>query len=131
MFIPWDFGIINAIKKELGAAIFPPSPPRELRKTPYLVFELKKIMQGKNLMSRVEFVITIVDNENVSSESIGIMKSIGKIISQELTLHQENGIIGSARIKIDSLESRKNHLILNMVAILKLKAIYEDGENDD
>ncbi|MDR3179432.1 MAG: hypothetical protein LBT70_00850 [Holosporaceae bacterium] len=129
--LPWDFGIINAIKKELSAAIFPSTPPDELRKTPYLIFELKNIIHGKNLMSRVEFVVSIVDDKCVTSESMKIMKSISKITAQELTLSQGNVAIGSAKIKIDSIESRKNLLLLNMIAILKLKAIYEDGESDD
>ncbi|MDR2794792.1 MAG: hypothetical protein LBB12_03380 [Holosporaceae bacterium] len=129
--LPWDFGIINAIKKELCTAIFPPNPPDEFRKTPYLIFELKNIIHGKNLMSRVEFVISIVDDKCVTSDSMKIMKSISKITAQELTLSQGNFAIGSAKIKIDSIESRKNLLILNMIAILKLKAIYEDGESND
>ncbi|MDR2681437.1 MAG: hypothetical protein LBB29_00075 [Holosporaceae bacterium] len=129
--LPWDFGIINAIKKELSAAVFPSTPPSELHQTPYLIFELKNIAHGKNLMSRVEFVITIVDDKCVTSESMSVMKAISKIISQELTLSQGNVSIGSAKIKINSIESRKNLLLLNMIAILRLKAIYEDGENND
>ncbi|MDR0677208.1 MAG: hypothetical protein LBF57_00840 [Holosporaceae bacterium] len=123
---PWDFGIINAIRKELQCAIFPANPPEELRKTPYLIFELKNILQGKNLLSRAEFSITIVDNE----EKFGfiVLRSINKIISRELTLSQGEAVIGSAKAKINSVESKGNSLILNMVAILKLEAIYEDEE---
>jgi hypothetical protein len=124
--IPWDLGIINAIKKELELAIFPSDPPEELHKTPYLLFELKNILQGKNLMSRVEFSITIVDNKEVTSAGFEILKAINKLISKELTLSQEDFIIGSAKTKINSIESKKNRLILNLIAILKLKAVYED-----
>ncbi|MDR0678310.1 MAG: hypothetical protein LBF44_02110 [Holosporaceae bacterium] len=125
--IPWDLGIINAIKKELEFAIFPSNPPEEFgKKTPYLIFELKNILQGKNLMSRVEFSITIVDNKEVTSASFEILKAINKIISKELTLSQDETPIGSAKIKINSIESKKNNLILNLVAILRLEAVYED-----
>ncbi|MDR3151221.1 MAG: hypothetical protein LBT67_00015 [Holosporaceae bacterium] len=135
MFLPWDFGIINAIKKGLTTVIFPSSPPEMLRKTPYIIFELKDIRQGKNLMSRVEFVLTIVDGNDddgnsCSGKSIQVLQNITKIISRELTLYQEESIIGSAKIKIESIENRKNNLRLNLVAILQLKAIYEDDAND-
>jgi hypothetical protein len=124
--IPWDLGIIKAIGKELEHAIFPSNPPEEMRKTPYLIFELKNVLQGKNLTSRAEFSITIVEGKGVASASFEILKAINKIISKELTLSQDDFEIGSARAKISSIENKKNNLILNLVAILKLKAIYED-----
>ncbi|MDR1361866.1 MAG: hypothetical protein LBJ16_01460 [Holosporaceae bacterium] len=133
MFFPWDFGIINAIKKGLEAtAIFPSPPPEKLRKTPYLIFELKDIRQGANLRSRVEFGLTIVDEngDETSGKSVQVLRSITRIISRELTLYQEDSIIGSARVKVESIESRKNNLRLTLVAILQLKAIYEDIPND-
>jgi hypothetical protein len=129
--LPWDFGIINAIKKELAFSIFPNTPPEEMRKTPYLIFELKNIRQGKNLLSRVEFTLTIVDDENISGRGLNILKNINRIISKQLTLSQSNATIGSARVKIDSIESRQNNLIVNLVAILQLEALYEDTEISD
>ena len=79
-------------------------------------------------MSRAEFTLTIVDNKEISGESLTILKNINKIISKELTLRQSDFTIGTARIKVDSVESKKNNLIMNLVAILQLKAIYENGE---
>lgn len=125
---PWDFGIINAIKKELICSIFPSHPPEDKRNAPYLIFELKKIQQGKSLKSKAEFTITIVDDKNNSGKSLNILKNINRIISKDLTLSQSNYTIGSAKIKVDSVENKKNNLVLNMVAILELKAIYEDNE---
>ncbi|MDR1375203.1 MAG: hypothetical protein LBJ45_00100 [Holosporaceae bacterium] len=124
--LPWDMGIINAIKKELTWPIFPSKPPEGLRKTPHLILELQNVLQGKNLMSRVEFLITIVDKDEVTGAAFEILRSINKIISKELTLFQGNSSIGSAKIKINSIASKGNSLILNLVAILQLKAIYED-----
>ena len=124
----WDFGIINAIKNQFALSIFPSEPPEELRKTPYLIFELKNVLQGKNLMSRAEFTLTIVDNKEMSGESLNILKNINKIISKELTLCQDDFKIGTACIKVDSVESKKNNLTINLVAILRLNAIYEDEE---
>ncbi|MDR3187463.1 MAG: hypothetical protein LBT63_03495 [Holosporaceae bacterium] len=124
--LPWDMGIINAIKKELKWPIFPSKPPEELRKTPHIIFELQNVLQGKNLMSRVEFLVTIVDRDEVTGAAFEVLRAINKIISKELTLFQENCAIGSAKIKINSIASKENSLILNLVAILQLKAIYED-----
>jgi hypothetical protein len=84
------------------------------------------ILQGKNLISRVEFLITIVNNNEITSAGFEILKTINKLISRELTLSQDDSPIGSAKIKINSVESRKNNLVLTLVAILKLAAIYED-----
>jgi hypothetical protein len=124
--IPWDLGIIKAIGKELGEAIFPSSPPEETYKTPYLIFELKNYMYGVNLRSRVEFSITIVDDREVTSASYDIMRAINKIICQKLTLSQGNSVIGTAKTKVDSVEKRKNKLTLNMIAMLDMEAIYEN-----
>jgi hypothetical protein len=74
----------------------------------------------------VEFLITIVDRDEVTGTAFEVLRVINKIISKELTLFQENSVIGSAKIKINSVASKENSLILNLVAILQLKAIYED-----
>ncbi|MDR0555395.1 MAG: hypothetical protein LBG20_00040 [Holosporaceae bacterium] len=126
--IPWDLGLIRAMGKELAFAIFPSHPPEEMRKTPYLIFELKNVLQGKNLISRVEFSITVMDGKEVTSASYNVLKAINKIISKELILAQDDAEIGRAKIKIDSVESKKNNLMVHLVAILKMKAIYEDED---
>lgn len=124
--LPWDFGIINAIRKEIEFAIFPSIPPKELQKKPYLVFELKNVLMGKNLTSRVEFTITIVDENEISGTCFNIVHVIDRLISKELSLSQGNFEIGKAKIKLTNVESRRNNLILNFVGILKMVAIYED-----
>ena len=127
--IPWDFGIIRAIKELLGIAIFPSMPPEDMKKSPYIIFELKDILQGKNLLYRVGFALTLIDNNE--GKNLEILKSITKIIRKELTLKQGNFVIGSARIKIESVESKGINLIINFAALLQLKAIYEDGETEN
>ena len=127
--IPWDFGIKNAIEKELGISLFPFSAPSEEKRTsPYLVIEFKNLIQGKNLTARAEFTITIANEKEITAKSFEISKNIGKIAQKELTLFQGDAIIGSAKFKIISIESKKNNLILNVVALLWLKAIYENDE---
>ena len=127
--IPWDFGIIRAIKELLGISIFPSMPPEDMKKSPYIIFELKDILQGKNLLYRVGFTLTLIDNNE--GKNLEILKSITKIIRKELTLKQGNFVIGSARIKIESVESKGINLIINFAALLQLKAIYEDGETEN
>lgn len=127
--IPWDFGIIRAIKELLGISIFPSMPPEDMKKSPYIIFELKDILQGKNLLYRVGFTLTLIDNNE--GKNLEILKSITKIIRKELTLKQGNFVIGSARMKIESVESKGINSIINFAALLQLKAIYEDGETEN
>jgi hypothetical protein len=126
--IPWDFGIIRAIKELLGISIFPsaPSPEHVIKENPYIIFQLNDILQGKNLLYRVGFTLTLIDNNE--GKNLEILKNITKIIRKELTLKQGEFIIGSARIKTESVESKGSNLIINFAALLQLKAIYEDGE---
>lgn len=126
--LPWDFGIINAIKREIEYAIFPSTPPEDKRETPYLIFELRNIVMGKNLTSRAEFTITIVDDKEVTGACFEVMRVLSKLTSKELTLSQEDFVLGTARIKLNTVESRKNNLILNFVGILKMVGIYEDDD---
>lgn len=127
--IPWDFGIKNAIEKELGISLFPFSAPSEEKRiSPYLIIEFKNLVQGKNLTSRADFAITIVNEREITAESFEISKNLEKIARKELTLYQGKKVIGSAKFKIISLESKKNNLILNITALLCLKAIYENDE---
>ncbi|MBQ7674234.1 MAG: hypothetical protein IJT36_06965 [Alphaproteobacteria bacterium] len=127
--IPWDFGIIQAIKDQLGMAIFPSTPPKSLNENPHVIFELKDILQGKNFLYRVGFTLTLVDNNEGSN--LEILKKITKIIRKELTLQQGEFEIGSAKIKIESVESKRDKLIINLAALLQLKTIYEDEDGDD
>ncbi len=128
--IPWDFGIIRAIKELLGISIFPsaPSPEHVIKESPYIIFQLNDILQGKNLLYRVGFTLTLIDNNE--GKNLEILKNITKIIRKELTLKQGEFIIGSARIKTESVESKGSNLIINFAALLQLKAIYEDGEEE-
>lgn len=128
--IPWDFGVINAIKKKLNVEVFPSDPPQELGKSRYLIFNLKNIKEGINRIAKMEFSLIIVDKEETSGYTYAILRKINRVISSELDLYQGNFAIGSARVKINYLENKKNMLILNLEAILQLKALYENGEYD-
>lgn len=127
--IPWDFGIISAIKDQLGIAIFPSTPPKDFQTKPHLTFELNDIMQGKNCVYKVGFKMKIVDNnEGINLE---ILKKISRIIRKELTLKEGKFVLGSARIKIESVESKSNVLTVNFVALLQINNGYEESEKGD
>jgi hypothetical protein len=123
---PWDFGIIDAIKRGIGLDIYPSHPPDNLYRAPYLVFELKNIRTEKRMLSRIEFAMTLVEDDNSTGEYFKILKTINKIISGELILGQEESRIGTARIKITSVECKKNTLILNCIAMLRLMPSGDD-----
>ena len=74
--IPWDFGIIRAIKELLGISIFPsaPSPEHIIKENPYIIFQLNDILQGKNLLYRVGFTLTLIDNNE--GKNLEILKKI-------------------------------------------------------
>jgi hypothetical protein len=126
---PWDFGIINAIKQGIGLDIYPSQPPDNQFKAPYFVFELKNIRTDIKWSSRVEFIMTLVADENGTDEYLEILKIIKKIISGELTLNQKDSKIGTARIKITSVECKKNSLILNCTALLRLMPSCENNHD--
>jgi hypothetical protein len=129
--LPWDFGVINAIKSELAFPIFPSAPPDGMGKTPYLIFELKSIQQCGNFKAKTEFSLTIIDSKDISGESLNILRNINCIIRKELVLSQSNSVIGSAKVKVDSIGNKKNCLIINLISILQLKEIYEDGGKNE
>ena len=57
-----------------------------------------------------------------------IIKTMKKAIAQKLTLKQGNFEIGTAQIKLEKFVTKKNNLILDLTALLYLKAIYDDIE---
>lgn len=124
MIIPWDFGIINAIKEQLGLAIFPSVPQQSTRQNPQIIFELKDIRQGKNQLYRVEFSLTLIDKNE--GKNLEILKNITKLIRKKLSLKQENFTIGSARAKINLITTKGNRMEIDLIALLQLN----DGENE-
>lgn len=127
--IPWDFGIIKAIKDQLGISIFPSNPPEIFQKKAHLIFELNDIVQGKTGTYKVGFKMKIVDNNE--GTNLEILKKITRIVRKELTLKESKNTLGSARIKIESVESKSDILTVNFIALLQLKTTYEDDDEDD
>ncbi len=126
--IPWDFGLINTLKNLLDISIFPSEPPEEQRKTPYIILELLNIEQNINLVTKLGLKLTIVYNQEQMPAYYSIIKTMKKAIAQKLTLKQGNFEIGTAQIKLEKFVTKKNNLILDLTALLYLKAIYDDIE---
>lgn len=123
---PWDFGIINALNKESKFKIIPNNSQNNVIEEPCLLFELKNILQCKNFTAKADFSLTVIENDG---NSMDMLKDVNKIICKDLDLYQSSCKIGTAKIKVNSIENKKNLLTLNLSAILNLKAIYED-ENE-
>ena len=130
--IPWDFGLINALRAKLDVGIFPPDPPNERLQTPHIILELKNIRRGIGWTTRVELQLKIVDDENPSSAANEITKNIQKIITEKLTLKRGRLKIGEANIKLEKIVIGGSSTILNLTALLNLKTIYNnDGNQED
>ena len=124
---PWDFGLINALTKLLKVAIFPSEPPADMsHKKPYIVLEIKDFLQNVNLMTRLNFRMTFVYDEEVMPNYFDVISIIKKATADKLTLSQGGIQIGSAQIKLNKFANKKNALILDLTALLQLTAIYED-----
>ncbi len=123
---PWDFGIINVLNEESKFKIIPYDTPKGMIRGPCLLFELKSMMQHKNFTTKAEFTLTVVEGTERNGSSAEIMKEINRVINADLVLHQSEEEIGTARVKIESVENKKNTFLLNLVAIILLKPIYED-----
>ena len=134
--IPWDFGLINALKEKLKLKIFPAElpdnfPEENLTKMPYWVFELKNIKQGINLTTRGEFQMRVVEEES-SDNNIGeYVQIFNNISGKDFELRVGKAKIGVAKIKLEKVVTTKKDTILNFIALLNFDAIYEDidGEN--
>lgn len=126
----WDFGVINALKEGLDMEVFPSDPIEKIAQTPYLIFELKNVLYGKNLSSRVECIIKIINANYDNTKVFEVLKKINQVITKKLSLYQGALCIGSAKMKINSLETKGDVTILSLIGILQLLAIYDNMESD-
>lgn len=119
--LPWDFGIINAIKKELSDyAVYPSNPPIESQIFPYIVVSMKNSRINANSTVLVEMLLSIVDRDNVSNTSYTILRALMKLMRRELTLRGEENDIGKAYFRINHVDTKQNALILNLTGILNV-----------
>lgn len=124
--IPWDFGLINALKKALTYKVLPSASESE--EPPYIIFGFERYFQKNIFTISVDFSLEIIDINEWNNERFEIAKKIGKVISSPLRLYCKNENIGHACVKNISLENKQNSLILKMTAMLYLSPIYGDEE---
>lgn len=124
--IPWDFGLINALKKQLNYKVLPSANENE--EPPYIIFSLGKYFQKNIFATSVDFSLKIVDANEWTNERFETAKKINKIIRFPLYLYDKNEKIGHALVKNISLESSQNNLILKMTAMVYLSSIYDANE---
>lgn len=127
--IPWDFGLINAFKNRLDYKILPSEQGSE--KPPYIVFNFEKYHQRDMFSIQADFSMKIADVCEWSNLRFEISKKINRITHDPLDLYQGTMKIGCAQVKIFSLESKQNNLILKMTAKIYLRSIYEDEEMEN
>lgn len=127
--IPWDFGLINAFKKQLNYKVLPSVNEKE--EPPYIVFTLDKYYQKNIFAISADFSLTIVDINEWSNNRFEIAKKINKIIQFPLSLYHKGENIGQAQVKNISLDSKQNNIILKMTAMLYLSPVSEENAKKD
>lgn len=127
--IPWDFGLINALKKSLNYKVLPSAGENE--EPPYITFCFEKYFQKNIFTISADFSLEIVDINEWNNDRFEIAKKISKVISSPLSLCCKNENIGYACVKNVSLENKQNSLILKMTAMLYLSPMYKDEEKEN
>ena len=123
--IPWDFGLIQALREKIGWEIFPSDPPDDVE-YPYLILEIGEMKYRPDQTILVEINLRLVDSDRPSGQLYKFCKTLQKIIIEDLSLHNDNQTIGKAALKIDRIVTVKNDQVVKLIAIIKLKNI--EGE---
>jgi len=123
--IPWDFGLIQALKEKIGWEIFPSDPPEEIR-YPYLILEIGEMKYRSDQTILVEMNLRLIDSEKPSCKIYKFCKTLQKTIMEDLSLRNGDQDIGKAALKIDRIVTVKNDQVIKLAAIIKLKNI--EGE---
>ncbi len=123
--IPWDFGLINALKEKINWEIFPSESPNEIEK-PYLVLEIGNTKYRFDHTILAEVNIRVIDPEIPSNRIYEFCKNLQQVLMEDLTLYSENLEIGKAAMKIDKIETTKNNQIVKLVAIIKLENMKDE-----
>lgn len=129
--MPWDFGIINALKKQLEYPIFPAIPPKDMQNEPYIVLEFGQTEQHGIRTLRINLKITVYDRCSFSNQRFKILHKIQRTIQNHLVLCADTVQIGIANFKQNTVENLQNTLILKLTGEIKLNDIYNNDEVND
>lgn len=123
--IPWDFGLIQALRKKIGWEIFPSDPPEDIE-YPYLILEIGEMKYRSDQTILVEMNLRLIDSVKPSCKIYKFCKTLQKTVMEDLSLRNGDQDIGKAALKIDRIVTAKNDQVVKLVAIIKLKNI--EGE---
>lgn len=125
--IPWDFGLIQALREKIGWKIFPSDPPDDVE-CPYLILEIGEMKYRPDQTILVEMNLRLIDTDKPSCKIYEFCKTLQRTILEDLPLHNDDQNIGKAALKIDRIVTVKNDQVIKLIAIIKLKNIEEEGE---
>ncbi|MCR4555668.1 MAG: hypothetical protein K5766_02555 [Alphaproteobacteria bacterium] len=123
--IPWDFGLIQALREKIGWEIFPSDPPENIG-YPYLILEIGEMKYRSDQTILVEMNLRLIDSDKPSCKIYEFCKTLQKTVMKDLSLSNDNQDIGKAALKIDRIVTAKNNQTVKLIAIIKLKNI--EGE---
>lgn len=123
--IPWDFGLIQALREKIGWEIFPSDPPENIG-YPYLILEIGEMKYRSDQTILVEINLRLIDSDKPSCKIYEFCKTLQKTVMKDLSLRNDNQDIGKAALKIDRIVTAKNNQTVKLIAIIKLKNI--EGE---
>lgn len=123
--IPWDFGLIQALRKKIGWEIFPSDPPEDIE-YPYLILEIGEMKYRSDQTILVEMNLRLIDSVKPSCKIYKFCKTLQKTVMEDLSLRNGDQDIGKAALKIDRIVTAKNDQVVKLIAIIKLKNI--EGE---
>ncbi|MBO7454079.1 MAG: hypothetical protein J6T91_01685 [Alphaproteobacteria bacterium] len=123
--IPWDFGLIQALREKIGWEIFPSDPPENIG-YPYLILEIGEMKYRSDQTILVEMNLRLIDSDKPSCKIYEFCKTLQKTVMKDLSLRNDNQDIGKAALKIDRIVTAKNNQTVKLIAIIKLKNI--EGE---
>ncbi len=120
--IPWDFGLIQALREKIGWEIFPSDPLDDVE-YPYLILEIDEMKYRLDQTILAEINLKLVDSNKPSCKIYEFCKKLQQIIMGNLSLYNGNLNIGKASVKIDRIVTTKNDQTVKLVAIIKLENI--------
>lgn len=123
--IPWDFGLIQALREKIGWEIFPSDPPENIG-YPYLILEIGEMKYRSDQTILVEMNLKLIDSDKPSCKIYEFCKTLQKNLMEDLSLRNGEQDIGKAALKIDRIVTAKTDQVIKLIAIIELKNI--EGE---
>lgn len=131
----WDFGIMNALRKQflmngVNVKFFPvPVPTEAVESEPYLSVEVKNLRTSLDKRAATDIVLTLENGSDSQSKNLNIkvLQILKNLSKTTLSLIQGSEPIGSANIRINSIDNKRERLLITMSSLVWLKRLYYDA----